>query len=105
MDYAMFGIFFLSAECCLVFSTTYHLVGSHSHDVEQFWLRVDLLGIVIVTVGTFVPGIYYAFTCQPRLQNLHWTIVSHLSSLSAARPQSSRAGLPTISLTSNDWIV
>jgi adiponectin receptor len=81
IDYAMFGIFFLSAECCLVFSTTFHLVGSHSQDVEQFWLRMDLLGIVVVTVGTFVPGIYYAFPCQPSLQKLHWTVVSHLSNL------------------------
>jgi adiponectin receptor len=86
IDYAMFGIFFSSAECCLIFSTIYHLVGSHSQDVEQFWLRMDLLGIIVVTVGTFVPGIYYAFLCQPSLQKLHWTVVSHLGILSIFRP-------------------
>jgi predicted membrane channel-forming protein YqfA (hemolysin III family) len=83
MDYAMFGIFFLSAECCLILSTTYHLIGSYSHSVEQMWLRMDLFGIVIVTTGTFVPSIYYAFPCHPRLQRLYWTIVSHLSPLLA----------------------
>lgn len=76
-DYFMFGIFFWCAECCLIFSATYHLVGSHSHDVEQFWHRMDLLGIVIVTVGTFIPGIFYIFICEPGLQKLHWAIVSH----------------------------
>ena len=76
-DFVMFGIFFWCAECCLAFSAAYHLVGPHSHDVEQFWHRMDLLGIVIVTVGTFAPGIYYIFTCEPGFQKLHWAIVSH----------------------------
>jgi adiponectin receptor len=33
-DYIIFGIFFCCAECCLIFSTIYHLVGCHSHAVE-----------------------------------------------------------------------
>jgi adiponectin receptor len=79
-DYVVLGTFFWSAECCLVFSTIYHLVGCYSYDVEQFWLRMDLLGIVAVIVGTSVPGIYYAFACEPSLQKLHWTIVRHICS-------------------------
>ena len=75
-DYFIFGIFFSCAECCLVFSAGYHLMGSHSHEVEQFWHGMDLLGIVIVTVATFVSGIYYVFFCEPNLQKLHWAIVS-----------------------------
>lgn len=75
-DFVMFGIFFWCAESCLVFSAAYHLMGPHSHNVEQFWHGMDLLGIVIVTVGTFVSGIYYVFTCEPSLQKLHWAIVS-----------------------------
>jgi adiponectin receptor len=75
MDYVTLGIFFFSAECCLVFSTAFHLVGCHSRTVEQFWLRMDLLGIVAVTIGTSVPGIYYVFACEPSLQRLHWSVV------------------------------
>lgn len=75
-DYVLFGIFFCCAECCLIFSAAYHLFGPHSHEVEQFWHRLDLLGIVIVTVGTFIPGIYYIFACESGLQKLHWAIVS-----------------------------
>lgn len=78
MDYLMCGIFFWCAECCLIFSATYHLIGPHSHQVEQFWHRMDLLGIVVVTVGTFVPGIYYIFMCDPSLQKAHWAIVSYV---------------------------
>ncbi|KAK4690633.1 adiponectin receptor, partial [Lecanoromycetidae sp. Uapishka_2] len=83
-DYVMFGIFFWCAEGCLVFSATYHLVGPYSPAVEEFWHQMDLLGIVIVTVGTFIPGIYYMFTCEPRLQNLHWAIIIASGSANAA---------------------
>ncbi|CZT20872.1 related to membrane proteins, contain hemolysin III domain [Ramularia collo-cygni] len=75
MDYLMFGTFFCCAEVCLIFSTLYHLLGSHSHGVEQFWLRMDLLGIIIAVVGTFVPGIRYAFICDTGVQKLHWAII------------------------------
>lgn len=76
MDYAMFGLYFVVAEACLVFSATYHLMRDNSQKVEQFWHGMDLLGIAIVTVGTFVSGIYYIFICEPRLQKVHWAIVS-----------------------------
>ncbi|KAK8002221.1 phosphatidylglycerol/phosphatidylinositol transfer protein [Apiospora arundinis] len=36
---------------------------------------MDLLGIVIVTVGTFSSGIYYLFFCEAGLQRLHWAII------------------------------
>ncbi|KAM0742910.1 hypothetical protein ACQRIT_003087 [Beauveria bassiana] len=74
-DYTMFGIFFWSAEFCLLFSTAFHLFSAHSHEAEQFWHRMDLLGIVIVTMGTFIPGIYYIFFCELSLQIFHWFIV------------------------------
>lgn len=75
-DYVVFGLFFWMAECCLVFSTGYHLMQSHSYDVEVLWHGLDLLGIVILTVATFIAGIYYVFFCEPYLQKVHWTIVS-----------------------------
>jgi adiponectin receptor len=82
MDYAIFGIYFWCAEICLVLSALYHLMQPHSHQVEQFWHGMDLLGIVIVTVGTFSSGIYYVFFCETSLQKLHWVIVSLSKQLS-----------------------
>ncbi|PHH77792.1 hypothetical protein CDD82_3359 [Ophiocordyceps australis] len=75
MDYAMFGIYFWCAEVCLILSVLYHLLQPYSHHVELFWHGMDLLGIVIVTVGTFSSGIYYVFFCEPGLQKLHWAII------------------------------
>lgn len=80
LDYSMFGIYFVFAEICLLLSVLYHLMLSHSHSVEQFWHGMDLLGIVIHTVGTFSSGIYYVFFCEASLQKLHWAIVSLLDS-------------------------
>ena len=34
VDYAMFGIYFWCAEICLVLSSLYHLMQSHSHHVR-----------------------------------------------------------------------
>ena len=78
MDYATSGIYFWCAEICLVLSTLYHLIQPHSVSVEQFWHGMDLLGIVVLTVGTFSSGIYYVFFCEASLQKLHWAIVSSL---------------------------
>ncbi|UKZ85971.1 uncharacterized protein TrAFT101_001810 [Trichoderma asperellum] len=86
MDYAMFNVYFWCAEICLVLSALYHLLQPHSHGVEMFWHGMDLLGIVIVTVGTFSSGIYYVFFCEASLQKLHWTIVSFSERLSPLTP-------------------
>jgi adiponectin receptor len=65
-DYFMFSLFFWTAECYLVISTLYHLNISHFENGEQFWLRMDLLGIIIVIKGTHISGINYIFPCEPR---------------------------------------
>jgi adiponectin receptor len=88
MDYMMFGLYFWCAEVCLALSVLYHLIQSHSQKVEQFWHGMDLLGIVIMTVGTFSSGIYYVFFCEPSLQILHWTFVSFSEQSSTLTPLS-----------------
>ncbi|KAI0168749.1 mPR-like GPCR protein [Pestalotiopsis sp. NC0098] len=75
VDYGMFEIYFVCAETCLILSTLYHLMQPHSHRVEQFWHGMDLLGIVIVTMGTFFSGIYFVFFCDAHLRKLHWAII------------------------------
>jgi adiponectin receptor len=74
-DYAVLGLYFMCAETCLIFSTLYHLMLSHSQHLEVFWLSMDMLGIVIMIVATLFSGIYFGFPCEPRLRNLHLAIV------------------------------
>ncbi|OAA55164.1 mPR-like GPCR protein [Cordyceps fumosorosea ARSEF 2679] len=68
-DYTMFGIFFWSAEFCLLFSTAFHLLGAHSREVEHFWHRMDLLGIVIVIISGSSTA---ALICIPVFSTLRW---------------------------------
>ena len=77
MDYVMFGIYFACAVCCLVFSVLYHLFSSHSYDIERLWHRMDLLGIIIMTMGTFVPGMYYICLCESGFLKIQWASVCH----------------------------
>jgi predicted membrane channel-forming protein YqfA (hemolysin III family) len=62
----MFSLFFWTAEYYLVISTLYYLNISHSENGEQFWLRIDLLGIIIVIKGTHISGINYLFPYELR---------------------------------------
>ncbi|KEF50805.1 uncharacterized protein A1O9_13144, partial [Exophiala aquamarina CBS 119918] len=82
-DYVVFGLYFMVAEACLIFSAVYHLMKDHSEKVAEFWHGMDLLGIVIVTAGTFASAIYYIFLCEPRLQKVHWAIILTSSTVTA----------------------
>jgi amino acid transporter len=75
-DYIMLIVFFFSCEFCLLSSAMYYLMQPHSHKVEQFWHRMDLLGAVVIIGGTFIAAIYYFFICKPAFQTLHWVLVS-----------------------------
>lgn len=78
-DYFIFVFFLLTAFICLGLSTTYHTLLNHSFEVEQIWLRLDLVGIVILTLGDFVSGIYMVFWCEPLQRKIYWSMVSQWS--------------------------
>ncbi len=75
-DFFIFGFFLLTAVICLGLSTTYHTLMNHSYGVEQLWLRLDLVGIVVLTLGDFVSGIYMVFWCEPLQRTIYWSMVS-----------------------------
>jgi len=74
-DIIAFTFYLLSASLCLGISTAYHTLMNHSELVSNLWLRMDFLGIIILTEGCFVSGIYVTFYCQPSLQRLYWGMV------------------------------
>lgn len=75
-DFFIFSFFLLTAVICLALSTTYHTLMNHSYKVEQLWLRLDLIGIVVLTLGDFVSGIYMVFWCEPLERKIYWSMVS-----------------------------
>lgn len=76
VDLFIFSFFLLTAVVCLGLSTTYHTLMNHSSNVEQLWLRFDLVGIVVLTLGDFVSGIYMVFWCEPLERKIYWSMVS-----------------------------
>lgn len=75
-DDLIFAFFLLTAATCLGFSATYHTLINHSHAVETMWLRLDLVGIALLTIGDFISGIYMAFWCEPVQRRIYWAMVS-----------------------------
>ncbi|KAI4095298.1 MAG: hypothetical protein LQ339_007297 [Xanthoria mediterranea] len=78
-DRLIFAFFFLTASVCLGMSATYHTVMNHSATVSNLWLRLDYVGIIILTLGDLVSGIYQVFYCEPTLQNVYWSMICTLS--------------------------
>ena len=75
-DYVIFALFLLTAVICLGLSTTYHTMMNHSNGVEKFWLRLDLVGIMVLTLGDFISGIYVIFWCEPLQRKIYWSMVN-----------------------------
>lgn len=75
-DYVIFTLFLLTAVICLGLSTTYHTLINHSNKIEKLWLRFDLIGIIVLTLGDFISGIYMIFWCEPLQRKIYWSMVN-----------------------------
>jgi adiponectin receptor len=69
---AIFSAFFVGAILCLTFSWMFHTVYCHSQTVGRFFNKLDYCGIALLTMGSFVPWLYYSFYCRlaPKLTYL-----------------------------------
>lgn len=67
IDYMVIDIFFLGAFACLVLSSTFHCLKSHSSQVATFGNKLDYLGIVILIVSSMISIIYYGFYDSKKL--------------------------------------
>ncbi|KAB8356441.1 hypothetical protein FH972_024024 [Carpinus fangiana] len=57
-------------------SAAFHTFGNHSEAAHSSWLRMDLLGIIVVIAGCFPPGLYYSFYCMDEGTKLAWMMVA-----------------------------
>lgn len=78
-DLFVFGCFFLGAVVCLLLSTCFHTFGNHSEEILHHGLLMDLVGIIFLITGSFVPGVYYGFYCEPGPTYTYWSMVSGAS--------------------------
>ncbi|KAJ1309564.1 hypothetical protein OPQ81_006337 [Rhizoctonia solani] len=77
-DPAGFGIFLAAAVFCMGASALFHTANCHSPMVAKKCHMLDYTGIVVLTVGSFYPCVYYGFYCDPYLQ------VTYLVSITVA---------------------
>lgn len=84
-DYVTFSFFLFTALVTLSISFTYHTLMNHSLRISHLWLRIDYGGIVCLTLGDFVSGIYVVFYCEPNLQKAYWAMVSPKPNFSTLR--------------------
>jgi adiponectin receptor len=80
-DDGIFVFFLLTATTCLGLSTTYHTLLNHSPEVERIWLRMDFVGIVLLTVGDLVSGVYMVFWCETLQRKIYWAMISSLGAV------------------------
>ena len=66
----------------MAFSALFHTMANH-FCVKTFnkYHALDFLGISSIIIGSFVPGCYYVFVCQPQLQ---WGYITLMAVLGAA---------------------
>lgn len=77
-DRIVFAVFMLTATICLGVSAGYHTLLNHSKYVSELSLRCDFVGIVILTIGFFISGVYLGFWCSFKLRWIYWGMVSCL---------------------------
>ena len=74
-DLLVLSCYFLGAVACLGMSATYHLISNHSEVVAKFGNKLDYLGIVSLSWGSFVPTVYYGFRDDVPLMKIYWAMV------------------------------
>ena len=80
LDYALFIVFHWSAVACFTCSAAYHWYGCMSVQSHSCLYIGDMSAIGMLILGSYVPGLYYAFYCRPVFQVLYIvTIVSLVS--------------------------
>ncbi|KAK4229193.1 hemolysin-III related-domain-containing protein [Podospora fimiseda] len=80
-DFIAFSVFILTAVLCMSFSATYHTMLNHSQKMENLFLRLDMLGILLFIIGDLVLGMYVVFWCEPLPRNIYWAMVAVLGTL------------------------
>lgn len=72
----VFSCFFAGAIVCLGLSFLYHtLCCNKSKEIGRLFAKFDYCGIAFLTVGSFVPWLYYSFYCDWKPQVIYLSIV------------------------------
>jgi len=72
----VFMCFFAGAIVCMGLSFLYHTLCCHKDKkIGRLFAKFDYCGIAFLTVGSFVPWLYYSFYCDRKPQIIYLSIV------------------------------
>jgi len=92
---AVFMAFFSGAIVCLGLSFTYHTVCCHENRfIGKLFAKFDYCGIAFLTVGSFVPWLYYSFYCNYLTKVLYMSLVIVLGILAVVVSLWDKFGTP-----------
>ena len=77
-SYELYLIFHVFFQLTMVLSSFYHTFSCHSPKVSENCLSLDLLGITMGLLATYLSGIYYAFWCTPFWRDFYLSTVGGL---------------------------
>ncbi|MEQ2259640.1 Progestin and adipoQ receptor member 3 [Xenotaenia resolanae] len=78
-DYVIYAIGLFCFQVCMLCSVGYHLFSCHrSEKTCRRWLALDYAGISVGILGCYVPGIFYAFYCNPLWRQVYLLTVLSL---------------------------
>ncbi|KAM3513794.1 hypothetical protein MY11210_002519 [Beauveria gryllotalpidicola] len=66
-DRAVLHVHPLACAACFGLSAAYHTLLCHSRELADLWIRLDYVGISLLIMASFVPGLYMGFYCEPWL--------------------------------------
>ena len=70
--------FYFFFQACMILSSLYHTFTCHSQQWSENCLTLDLIGITMALLATYLSGIYYAFWCAPFWRDFYLTTVGGL---------------------------
>lgn len=74
-DRAVFHVYLTACALCFGTSAAYHTLLCHSREQADLWVRLDYVSISVLILGSFVPGLYMGFLCEPGLLRCYLTMV------------------------------
>lgn len=95
----MMWLFFSGAIVCMLCSTLFHILHSHSERVNNVFSRLDYSGIAFLITGSSIPAYYYGFYCAWVPQYFHIGVLVVLCVICIAISLLSRFNTPRYRMT------
>jgi len=78
-DKLVMSMFFAGAILCMGMSSAFHTVSCHSRGVTKLFSKLDYVGISLLTIGSFLPWLYYGFYCRLEAKLVYSTLMCLLA--------------------------